>query len=55
MLYLEAEAAGFSGTGMGYFDDVGTLETLGLEISSSRFQDFYHFAIGKALRDDRLQ
>ena len=53
VLYLEAEAAGVRGTGMGcYFDDV-LHEVLGIKGIS--VQSMYHFTIGTALSDDRLQ
>ena len=52
VLYLEAEAAGVQGTGIGcYFDDA-VHRTLGLDIA--RFQDLYHFTVGKAVVDTRL-
>lgn len=52
VLYLEAEAHGMRGTGMGcFFDDI-THEILGL--SDNTFQDLYHFSIGKAVEDKRL-
>ena len=52
VLYMEAEAAGVRGTGIGcYFDDV-VHETLGLE--GSRFRDLYHFTIGGPVDDPRL-
>ncbi len=51
-LYLEAEAAGLQGTGIGcYFDDA-VHRALGLK--STRFQDLYHFTLGAALIDQRL-
>lgn len=51
-LYLEAEAAGVQGTGIGcYFDDV-VHRALGLD--TERFQDLYHFTVGGALVDARL-
>ena len=51
-LYLEAEAAGVQGTGIGcYFDDA-VHQALGLK--TSRFQDIYHFTLGTALLDKRL-
>ncbi|NMF91522.1 hypothetical protein [Aromatoleum petrolei] len=50
--YLEADAAGVQGTGIGcYFDDA-VHEALGL--NTERFQDLYHFTVGKALVDRRL-
>lgn len=52
VLYLEAEAAGVQGTGIGcYFDDA-VHQALGLE--SGRFQDLYHFTVGAARVDERL-
>jgi hypothetical protein len=52
VLYLEAEAAGLRGTGMGcYFDDV-VHELLGL--TDDRFQDLYHFTVGGPVEDRRL-
>jgi len=51
-LYLEAEAAGVRGTGIGcFFDDV-LHETLGL--ADGRFRDLYHFTVGGAVEDRRL-
>jgi SagB-type dehydrogenase family enzyme len=51
-LYLEAEAAGLRGTGIGcYFDDA-LHEILG--ISGTQFQALYHFTVGRALTDDRI-
>jgi len=53
VLYLEAEAAGLRATGIGcFFDDllhraVGTV--------GRRYQDLYHFTIGGAVDDPRLQ
>ena len=55
VLYLEAESAGFRGTGIGcYFDD-GVHDLIGLEEDDHTFQSLYHFTIGKALTDNRLQ
>jgi hypothetical protein len=52
VLYMEAEAAGLRGTGIGcYFDDV-VHEVLGLE--DTRFRDLYHFTLGGAVDDPRL-
>jgi len=52
VLYLEAEASGLQGTGIGcYFDDV-VHRALGL--NTERFQDLYHFTVGKAVIDTRL-
>ena len=51
-LYLEAEAAGSRGTGIGcYFDDP-VHQVLGLE--DVQFQDLYHFTVGMAVEDPRL-
>jgi SagB-type dehydrogenase family enzyme len=52
VLYMEAEAAGVRGTGIGcFFDDV-VHETLG--IADRRFRDLYHFTVGGAVDDRRL-
>ena len=52
VLYLEAEAAGVQGTGIGcYFDDA-VHQALGLE--TKRLQDIYHFTVGTAVIDRRL-
>lgn len=52
-LYLEAEAAGIRGTGIGcYFDD-SVHELLG--IKDNKFQSLYHFTVGKPLEDKRLE
>jgi SagB-type dehydrogenase family enzyme len=52
ILYLEAEARGVRGTGIGcFFDDV-VHEILGL--ASDRFQSLYHFTVGLPLEDQRL-
>jgi hypothetical protein len=52
VLYLEAEAAGLRGTGIGcYFDDV-VHDLLGL--AGDGFQDLYHFTVGGPLDDPRL-
>jgi len=51
-LYLEAEARGLRGTGIGcYFDDAFH-ELLGL--SGKAFQSLYHFTVGKPLSDPRI-
>ncbi|MEQ1558783.1 MAG: SagB/ThcOx family dehydrogenase [Methyloglobulus sp.] len=53
VLYLEAEAAGVRGTGIGcYFDD-SVHEILGFK--DNAFQSLYHFTIGKPLEDKRLE
>jgi SagB-type dehydrogenase family enzyme len=52
-LYLEAEAAGIRGTGIGcYFDD-SVHELLGFK--DNQFQSLYHFTVGKPLEDKRLE
>jgi SagB-type dehydrogenase family enzyme len=52
VLYLQAEAAGLRGTGIGcYFDDV-CHELLGLH--DTTFQSLYHFTAGYPLTDERI-
>lgn len=52
VLYLEAEAAGSRGTGIGcYFDDP-VHEVLGLE--GPQLQNLYHFTVGMPVEDSRL-
>ena len=52
-LYLEAEAEGYRGTGIGcYFDD-SVHELLGFK--DNQFQSLYHFTVGKPLEDARLE
>jgi len=52
VLYLEAEACGLRGTGIGcYFDD-SVHELLG--IADTRLQSLYHFTVGGPVVDDRL-
>lgn len=53
VLYLEAEAAGMRGTGIGCFFDDGVHEVLG--IKGRWLQSLYHFTVGGALTDARLQ
>jgi SagB-type dehydrogenase family enzyme len=53
VLYLQAEAAGVRGTGIGCFFDDAVHETLGL--SDHRFQSLYHFTVGQPKPDTRLQ
>jgi SagB-type dehydrogenase family enzyme len=53
VLYLEAEALGFRGTGIGcYFDD-SMHEVLGFK--DSTFASLYHFTVGAGLVDTRIQ
>ena len=50
--YLSGEAAGFQGCGIGcFFDDI-VHRMLGL--SGWKYQDMYHFTLGRALPDPRL-
>ncbi len=52
VLYLEAEAAGLRGTGIGcYFDDA-VHSLLGLD--GMQFQALYHFTVGRPLTDSRI-
>jgi SagB-type dehydrogenase family enzyme len=53
VLYLEAEAHGIRGTGIGCFFDDLTHEVLGLK--DNRFQVLYHFTMGGPVDDTRLQ
>lgn len=53
VLYLEAEAAGLRGTGIGcYFDDE-VHAIMGLR--TDHYQSLYHFTVGKPIEDQRLQ
>jgi hypothetical protein len=52
VLYLEAEAAGVRGTGIGCFFDDGVHELLGLE--TENYQSLYHFTVGHPVEDRRL-
>ncbi len=51
-LYLEAEAAGLRGTGIGCFFDDGVHQLLG--ISDHTLQSLYHFTVGGPVNDSRL-
>jgi SagB-type dehydrogenase family enzyme len=53
VLYLESEAYGLSGTGIGCFYDDPVHEIMGL--SEDRFQCLYHFTVGRVVRDSRLE
>jgi len=53
ILYLEAEAAGLRGTGIGCFFDDAVHDLLG--IADTRWQSLYHFTLGGPLEDQRLQ
>jgi SagB-type dehydrogenase family enzyme len=52
VLYLEAEAAGLRGTGIGCFFDDAVHALLG--IVDDRFQAIYHFTLGQPLADPRI-
>jgi SagB-type dehydrogenase family enzyme len=52
VLYLEAEAAGFRGTGIGCFYDDPVHDVLGLK--GHAFQSLYHFTVGGPIEDHRL-
>jgi SagB-type dehydrogenase family enzyme len=51
-LYLEAEAAGARGTGIGCFFDDPVHEVLGL--TGHAFQSLYHFTLGAPVEDRRM-
>jgi SagB-type dehydrogenase family enzyme len=53
VLYLEAEAHGFRGTGIGCFFDDEVHRMLGLK--DNAYQSLYHFTIGTPLEDRRLK
>ena len=53
VLYLEAEAAGVRGTGIGCFFDDGMHELLGL--TDRRYQSLYHFTVGGPVEDVRIR
>ena len=52
-LYLEAEASGIRGTGIGCFFDAVSQDLFGL--SPARFRVVYHFTVGGPVDDTRLQ
>lgn len=53
VLYLEAEAIGYRGTGIGcYFDDA-LHELIGLQ--DTQWQSLYHFAVGMPVLDSRIE
>lgn len=52
ILYLEAEAAGISGTGIGCFFDDAVHDILGFQ--DTDFQIIYHFTIGGAVIDPQI-
>lgn len=53
VLYLEAEARGFQGTGIGCYFDEPVREVAGL--AGSRFWTFYHFTVGRGVADPRIE
>jgi SagB-type dehydrogenase family enzyme len=53
VLYLEAEASGVRGTGIGCFFDDLSREVFGL--TGDRFEVLYHFTVGGPVEDVRLQ
>jgi SagB-type dehydrogenase family enzyme len=53
VLYLEAEAAGVRATGIGCFFDDAMHQLLGIQDRS--WQSLYHFTVGGAVDDTRLQ
>ena len=53
VLYLEAEAAGVGGTGIGCFYDDPVHEALGLQ--GHAWQSLYHFCVGNPIEDTRLE
>ncbi len=53
VLYLQAEAAGVRGTGIGCFFDDSVHEVLGLR--DTQFQSLYHFTVGNPVIDTRLE
>ncbi|CDF82198.1 hypothetical protein PKB_0830 [Pseudomonas knackmussii B13] len=52
LLYLEAEAAGISGTGIGCYFDAAVQELLGE--GTDQLVSLYHFTLGRAVWDTRL-
>ncbi len=52
VLYLEAEAAGIRGTGIGCYFDEATHQFLGLR--GDEYQSLYHFTVGGAIEDPKL-
>jgi hypothetical protein len=52
VLYLEAEAHGARGTGIGCFFDDAVHEIMGF--TDNHYQSLYHFTVGKPIEDTRL-
>lgn len=53
VLYLEAEAAGVRGTGIGCFFDDPVHQLIGL--TGLRYQSVYHFTVGTPITDERIE
>lgn len=53
VLYLEAEAAGVRGTGIGCFFDDAMHDVLGIQ--DTTWQSLYHFTVGGPVEDPRLK
>ena len=53
VLYLEAEAEGVRGTGIGCFFDDLVHDLLG--VSNMSYQSLYHFTVGGPVEDGRLR
>lgn len=53
VLYLEAEAAGIRGTGIGCFFDDPVHQVCGL--TDTRWQSVYHFTVGTPITDSRIE
>ncbi|MDP3539996.1 MAG: SagB/ThcOx family dehydrogenase [Azonexus sp.] len=53
VLYLEAEAAGVRGTGIGCFFDDPVHQLVGL--TGQRYQSVYHFTVGTPISDERIE
>ncbi len=53
VLYLEAEAHGIRGTGIGCFFDDPVHQLIG--VMDSTYQSLYHFTVGHPIEDTRLQ
>jgi hypothetical protein len=52
ILYLDAEARGVRGTGIGCFFDDLVHETMGFR--DNAYQSLYHFAVGRPVEDSRI-
>ena len=52
-LYLEAEAAGVRGTGIGCFFDDPVHDLFGVD--TTRYQSVYHFTVGQPVSDARIE